>query len=251
MRFGLYLGNQGEAAEPRRFAEAAARAERAGWDGVFTWDHLSGKRPSYDPFVQLALAAAATERVTLGVLVAALPRWGPWRIALAAGSLAAAAPGRVVLGVGAGSPRDLARVGDEGGSPGARLDEALPLVRRLLAGEAVTHHGTHYALEELRAAPGELAVWVGGDWPRRPPFRGIELADGVVPSKRGADGFEALTVDEVAELRAAVPANVRDVAVWAGGGEQLTEEGARAYADAGATWWIVDGPRAGAPPLRA
>ena len=87
MRYGLYIGNQGELADPRRFAEAAVLAERSGWDGVFTWDHLvSWVNPVADPWVQLAAAAALTERVTLGPLVAALPRRRPWKLALEAAS---------------------------------------------------------------------------------------------------------------------------------------------------------------------
>jgi alkanesulfonate monooxygenase SsuD/methylene tetrahydromethanopterin reductase-like flavin-dependent oxidoreductase (luciferase family) len=48
---------------------------------------------------------------------------------------------------------------------GARLDEALPLIRHLLTEESVTHTGEHYRIDQLGIHPRPTTppeIWVGG-----------------------------------------------------------------------------------------
>ncbi|ROR96439.1 luciferase-like monooxygenase [Salana multivorans] len=104
--------------------DAAIRAEDAGLDGVWTFDHVSslasigapGSGASRDPFAVLGAVAARTTRVRLGTLVANLHNRLPEQLALAIDTLASLAPARVVCGVGSGAGV---------GSPFAREDEAL------------------------------------------------------------------------------------------------------------------------------
>ena len=249
MRYGIYIGNQGELADPPRFAETAALAEASGWDGIFTWDHLvSWQQPVVDPWVQLAAAAAATERITLGVLVAALPRRRPWNVALASSSVARMAPGRFVLGAGVGAAPDLTRFGEDGSADArnARFDEALPLVRRLLDGRTVSERGRFYSVDDVQLAPADaphVPIWVGGDWPRSGPFRGLDCAEGVFPVKplKEAPFFQPLTPADVDEIHRTLPEAVRDLAVWSRGAREPLSPGlARDYLNAGATWWLED-----------
>lgn len=249
MKYGLYLGNQGELASPRRFAETARLAEAAGWDGMFTWDHLvSWVNPVVDPWVQVSAAAMVTERVTLGVLVAAVPRRRPWKLALEAASVALVSDGRFVLGAGIGSAPDLARFG-EGASARRRnelFDEGLPLVRRFLDGRVVSHRGAHFAVDEVQLASSDaprVPIWIGGNVPRTTPFRGLECAEGVFPVKplHAAPFFEPLTPEEVADVRRTLPAEIRDFVVWSRGAiDPLTPSRAAEYEAAGATWWLED-----------
>lgn len=104
MRWGLSISLSGELADPGLLAELAAAAEQAGWDGVFVWDHLWNRTlvPFADPFVTLAAIAMATERVTIGTMVAALPRRRPQLVAQATTSLDRLSGGRMVLGLGLG-----------------------------------------------------------------------------------------------------------------------------------------------------
>lgn len=94
-------------ADLREVVTLARMAEQAGFDGVWTFDHLSGVvagRPwSRDPFVTLGAVAAVTERVRLGVLVANVANRHPAQLASAVSSLQSLAPGRVVCGVGSGA----------------------------------------------------------------------------------------------------------------------------------------------------
>jgi hypothetical protein len=48
MRFGVSLPPFGDFADVRLLAEAARRAEEAGWDGFFVWDHVFFD-PSFHP----------------------------------------------------------------------------------------------------------------------------------------------------------------------------------------------------------
>ncbi len=88
------------------FASLAVDAEQAGWDGVFVWDHMvvwSGNLVG-DPWILLAAAAAATERIALGPMVTPLPRRRPWKLAREAVTLDQLSGGRLILGVGIGFP---------------------------------------------------------------------------------------------------------------------------------------------------
>jgi alkanesulfonate monooxygenase SsuD/methylene tetrahydromethanopterin reductase-like flavin-dependent oxidoreductase (luciferase family) len=100
----LSISLSGELADPRQLAKVAVTGERAGWDGVFVWDHLWNRTsaPFADPFVTLAAIAVATERVVIGTMVVALPRRRPQLVAQATTSLDRLSGGRMVLGLGLG-----------------------------------------------------------------------------------------------------------------------------------------------------
>ena len=103
MRFGFYTPNSAATGDPKLVIELAMRAETAGWDGFFLWDHLTAWRPPLaDPWVMLGAVAACTERITLGPLIVPLARRRPQKVALEATTLTRLAPGRCLLGVGLG-----------------------------------------------------------------------------------------------------------------------------------------------------
>ena len=81
MRFAIFLPPFAEFAEPRRVVELSRRVERAGWDGLFFWDHMLAfpGMAVADPWVVMAAVAAVTlSRIRLGALVTPLPRRRPW-----------------------------------------------------------------------------------------------------------------------------------------------------------------------------
>ena len=179
-------------------AELAARTEERGWDGFFVWDHVDYIEPVRalaDPWVTLAAVAAATERVTIGPLITPLARRRPHQLARETVTLDRLSGGRLVLGVGLGSPRtgefDPERFGEEG-DPRARarlLDEGLDRLAAYWAGE----------FEPLPVQRPRIPVWVAATWPNRRPLRRAARWDGLFPVE--LPGPEAL-----AELRAEVEA---------------------------------------------
>jgi alkanesulfonate monooxygenase SsuD/methylene tetrahydromethanopterin reductase-like flavin-dependent oxidoreductase (luciferase family) len=221
----------------------AVEAERAGWDGVFLWDHLVFQRQSrldvHDPWVLLGAMAQSTERVRLGTLVTPLARRRPWMVARHLTTLDHLSSGRAVLGVGIGEPSDddFAAFGEIAGhrQRAAMLDEALTVIDGLLRGP-VAHEGAHYRVDtELLPRPVQRPrppIWVAAIAPHRRPLARAVRWDGVVP----LTGFEPPTPDELASYLAGVerPAGWEVVATWAPGIP------ADEYAAAGATW-VVEG----------
>lgn len=219
----------------------AVEAERAGWDGVFLWDHLQWIPDQlvdvHNPWVLLGAMAQATDRVTLGTLVTPLSRRRPWQVAKELITLDHLSGGRAVLGVGLGETpeSDFAAFGEPAGARerAALLDEGLAVLDGLLRGEHVRHDGAQFHLD-TRIAPPPVQrprpkIWVAGVIPNQRPLRRARRYDGVVPLK--ADGW--LGPDDLATyLGPERPAGWDVVAPWQPGVP------AGEYAEAGASWLI-------------
>jgi probable F420-dependent oxidoreductase len=132
----------------------ARRVEALGYDTLLVPDHL-GEQLS--PISALAAAAAVTERLRIGPHVFANDFRHPLVMAREAASLDVISNGRLELGLGAGwRTADYRQLGMRYDPPGRRIDrleEALPLVRRLLEGDTVTHAGPHYRLDRAQILP--------------------------------------------------------------------------------------------------
>jgi alkanesulfonate monooxygenase SsuD/methylene tetrahydromethanopterin reductase-like flavin-dependent oxidoreductase (luciferase family) len=261
LRFALNLPNFGDFADPQRLVDLARRAETAGWDGFFLWDHIRAgdwAGPVADPWVALAAVAAATERLTLGTMVTPLPRRRPTTLARQTVTLDHLSGGRLVLGVGIGWPRDVdfADLGDSGDDRvrAAQLDEGLDVLAGLWSGEPFSHSGEHYHIKGTQFLPPPLQqpripIWVGAMWPRRRPFRRAARWDGVVPLVHDPEmDFRPPTAAEVAEILAYVrehrdPAVPFEVAVGGSLSDPAEQDKAAPevvgpFAEAGATWWM-------------
>jgi alkanesulfonate monooxygenase SsuD/methylene tetrahydromethanopterin reductase-like flavin-dependent oxidoreductase (luciferase family) len=156
--------------------DAALAAEFAGWDSLWLDDHLlcdegDDLDAKLEGWTALAALAAVTSRPRLGHLVTAVTFRNLGVIAKMATTLDHVSGGRFVLGLGAGwHPREHAAFGIDFGSGFGerldRLDEAAGLLRRLLDGEVVTHHGRFYDLDRAACAPRplqeHLPILIGG-----------------------------------------------------------------------------------------
>ena len=161
--------------------DAVRHAEDAGFDDVWLDDHLLSdegdwRDPKLEGWTSLAAVAQVTTRARLGLLVAANTFRNPGLTAKLATTLDHLSDGRSILGIGgAWFEREHEAFGiDFGAGFGERLDrlgEALPLIRRLLDGERVTHQGRFYtmtdALCEPRPVQAHLPILVGGTGPRK------------------------------------------------------------------------------------
>jgi F420-dependent oxidoreductase-like protein len=179
VRFGLQLWPQQTTWPEVR--DSALAAEAAGWDSIWVWDHLLAiqgpwQQPIFEGWTLLAGLAGITSRVRLGLMVGANTFRNPGLTTKLATTLDHVSNGRAVLGIGgAWFDREHEAFGiDFGKSPGERLDwlgEAVPLMRRLLDGELVTHKGRFYtfkdALCEPRPVQAHLPILIGGSGPRK------------------------------------------------------------------------------------
>ncbi|HEX4009895.1 MAG TPA: LLM class flavin-dependent oxidoreductase [Solirubrobacteraceae bacterium] len=153
--------------EPPPVVAAAQLAEELEFDAGWVGDHLSCPAPGLDAPACLAAAAAVTRRIGLGFSVMLLglrpPAWAAKQL-MAIDMLSG---GRLLLGVGVGGefPEEFAAAGVPVRQRGARLDDALHVIRDLVTGQAVDYEGrvqsVHSpALEPAMAAPPP--IYVGG-----------------------------------------------------------------------------------------
>jgi alkanesulfonate monooxygenase SsuD/methylene tetrahydromethanopterin reductase-like flavin-dependent oxidoreductase (luciferase family) len=145
------------------------RAEALGWDDVWLSEHhfiADGYTPSMLP---LACAIAArTHKIQIGTSVLLLPLHDPLRVAEDAATVDVMSGGRFQLGVAGGYRKgEFTGFGIPASERGARMNEALPILRRLLAGGRVTSPDARfyrYRDVELRPLPVQkrMKLWVGG-----------------------------------------------------------------------------------------
>ena len=154
---------------------AGQRADRLGFNSLWTWDHLypivgSDEGPIFEGYLTLAAWAMATEKVTVGLMVGANPFRNPALVAKMATTLDHISGGRAVLGIGsAWFDTEHNAFGLEfGESPAERLRwlrEALPVIRGMLDGVPASAAGPHYHMQRVRNDPlplHKLPLLVGG-----------------------------------------------------------------------------------------
>jgi probable F420-dependent oxidoreductase len=168
-RFGVTMSR---AASAEAWVAAARRAEELGYDILLMPDHLGSQ---LSPIAALTAAAAATTRLRVGSYVFANDYRHPLVLAREAATLDWLSGGRFELGLGAGwNATDYRKLGLHYDPPPRRIDrlsEAVPLVKRLLAGEVVDHEGPHYRLRGGHVGPMPVQrprppLLIGGGGPR-------------------------------------------------------------------------------------
>jgi len=163
--------------------DVVQRADRLGYDSLWTWDHLYGtddpRQSIVEGWTTVAGWAALTTRPTVGLLVGANTLRNPAVVAKCAVTVDHISRGRCILGLGSGwRPREHDDHGIPFGSGfGERLDwlgESLTLIRGLLDGDKVSSpSGSHYAFQEATHLPlpyrgaGRLPILIGGGGERR------------------------------------------------------------------------------------
>src|ERR1700747_3161732 len=143
MKVGISLtSNHPDATAPRRGArwmiERTAAAHRAGLDSLFVGDQHVSATPYYQNTPMLGRLLAEWGDAPAGCLFL-LPLWHPVLVAEQIGSLAALAQGPFIMqcDLGWGEARFAAMGANIRTRPSA-FEEALDIVRRLLAGETVS-----------------------------------------------------------------------------------------------------------------
>jgi probable F420-dependent oxidoreductase len=185
----------------RRFARTL---EQIGYDHVDVFDHvvmghpMDGRPPGpYNPqmpileaLMLLSHVAAVTTRMTLGTEVLVLPQRQPALVAKQVSTLDTLSGGRVRLGVGVGwQESEYDALGERFRTRGARMDEAIALLRAYWGDARVSAPGPHYpttlmAMEPKPPQGRTLPIWIGGY--SQAAFRRVgRLGDGWLASRVG------------------------------------------------------------------
>jgi alkanesulfonate monooxygenase SsuD/methylene tetrahydromethanopterin reductase-like flavin-dependent oxidoreductase (luciferase family) len=180
LKLGINLWSQ--ASDWPSFLDAGRRAERLGYDHLWTWDHLYAifgdpHQPIFEGYTALAALAQATERIGVGLFVGANTFRNPGLATKSITTIDHISNGRAIMGIG-GAWFEAEHRGfglDFGTGFGQRLDwlgEAVPAMRTLLDGGEVTSTGDgRYAFDRLRLDPrpvqAHLPIMIGGSGERK------------------------------------------------------------------------------------
>ena len=155
MRIGYFLSS--EEHPPEELVRQARLAADAGFEALWISDHYHpwNHEQGQSPFVWSVIGAVSQVcdlPITTAVTCPTV-RIHPAVIAQAAATSARMCRGGFRLGVGSGEALNEHVTGSRWPTADVRLEmleEAVDVIRRLLTGERVTHHGRHYTVEDAR-----------------------------------------------------------------------------------------------------
>jgi probable F420-dependent oxidoreductase len=187
VKFGLFGINTGACADPEVAARVAQTAESAGFDSVWTGEHVvlpdpqappSPAPPSFpmlDPAVALAFLAGHTQNLRLATGIVILPQRNPVVLAKELASVDVLSGGRLVFGLGAGYLKaEFDAIGAPFDDRGERTNEAIEVIRTLWTEESPRFAGRFWSFDGIQCRPMPVQqphppIVVGGHSP--PAFR--------------------------------------------------------------------------------
>lgn len=183
MKLGLFGINMGACSEPDTLREVAQAAEAAGYESLWTGEHvvlpdpqqspspLPPLYPLLDPAVALAYAAAVTRAIRLGTGIIILPQRNPLVLAKELASVDVLSKGRLIFGLGIGYLKaEFDALDIPFAHKGARADEYLAAMRTIWSHEAPAFDGRFVSFSGIQARPQPVQqpcppVVVGGRTP--------------------------------------------------------------------------------------
>jgi probable F420-dependent oxidoreductase len=167
---------------PEGVVRLARAVEQIGYDHIDMFDHvvmgfpIEGRpagpynpaMPILEALMTLAHIAAVTTRVTLGTEVLVLPQRHPTLVAKQVSTLDTLSGGRVRFGVGVGwQESEYEALGEDFHTRGARMDEAIRLLRAYWGEPRVDFDGKHYRVTAIAMEPKPpqgrgIPIWIGG-----------------------------------------------------------------------------------------
>jgi probable F420-dependent oxidoreductase len=153
---------------PAEQFELVQRVEALGYDSVWTGDHMSFHNPIYESMTLLASYAPITRRIKLGVAVYLLALRSPAVAAKTAATLDVLSGGRLVFGVGVGgeNPKEFELCGVPHKERGARVNEAIDVVRTLWRDTPASFDGRFWRFQSVSIDPKPVQqpppIWIGG-----------------------------------------------------------------------------------------
>jgi 5,10-methylenetetrahydromethanopterin reductase len=161
-----------------KLAAYALVAEKQGFNNLWVTDHYGNR----NVYISLAAAAMYTNKITFGTGVT-----NPWMVnpvitAQAIGTLNELAPGRVVLGIGAGDKTTLEAVGIKMDKPMAAVKETIDIFRELTTGKNVKYEGEVFKTAGAKLnfkIKNKIPVYVGAQGPKMLEMAG-KIGDGIL-----------------------------------------------------------------------
>ena len=154
---------------PKEQFALVRRLEALGFHSVWCGDHLSFHMPLYESLTLLASYASITERIKLGSAVYLLALRPPAVAAKVTATLDVLSGGRLIFGVGVGgeNPREFEVVGVPHNERGARVTEAIDVVRALWRDAPASFNGRFTRFEGVSIDPKPVQkpgppIWIGG-----------------------------------------------------------------------------------------
>ena len=138
MRIALGLPSRVASVSRESMLEWVTRAERGPFSSVVVTDRVVSQ--ALEPFSVLAMAAGATQRIRLMTSVVLAPIRETTLLARQAATIDVLSGGRFTLGIGIGvRDNDYLATGFDFHRRGRRVEEQLPILRRLWAGEPLSN----------------------------------------------------------------------------------------------------------------
>jgi probable F420-dependent oxidoreductase len=228
MRIGVTFPQTEIGGDPARIREYAATVEGCGYAHILAYDHVLGADPAvhagwagpydidtmfHEPLVLFGFLAALTSlELVTGIII--LPQRPTALVAKQAAEVDLLCGGRFRLGVGLGwNQVEYEALGQDFSTRGRRMDEQIPLLRRLWTEKSVTHHGRFDHITGAGIAPPPvqrpIPLWFGAASPAA--LRRVgRLADGWFPFLPPGSRFEEARaiVDESARAAGRDPATI-------------------------------------------
>jgi probable F420-dependent oxidoreductase len=142
--------------------------EQGGLDSIWQTDRIVSRTPILECMTALAAIAGRTRRIKFGVNVVSVALREPVLLAKQCATIDVLSGGRLLPGFGIGSPRggEWSAMHIDTTTRGRKTDEALEIISRLWAGEALDFEGRHFRLSKASIAPvpvqADLPMWIGG-----------------------------------------------------------------------------------------
>ena len=166
---GLRFGVQLSIKPPHEQFDLVRRIEALGFDSVWTGDHVSFHNPMYESLTLLAGYVPITSRLRLGTAVYLLALRPPAIAAKITSTLDVLSGGRLIFGVGVGgeNPKEFELCGVPHAERGARVSEAIDVVRTLWRDTPATFKGRFTNFEGVSIDPKPVQkpgppIWIGG-----------------------------------------------------------------------------------------
>ncbi len=204
MKFGVCLPNYGNNLSKEGLIRCSTLAEDAGFDSVWTTDHVLVPHQHADPYgnildclTTLAYLGAVTKKVHLGTSVLVLPLRNPIIVAKQLATIDYLTDGRLILGTAVGWMEDEFRnFRTNFHNRNRRFEEAVELIRTLNQTESPEFEGHYFQFTDAVFRPAAAQengppIWFGGN-SEAALMRAAKLADGWHPVGLSLENYRSL-----------------------------------------------------------